>query len=128
MSLQNSSLNFQLASDHSKNQQMMTYNKRHFFSSKGKEEKKTEKKEETAKEEEKKEQSSSDVSSSEAEEEVELSKEDVVKIKALIKEQDETIEKHAESIAANEKMIKDLKSKLIYQLAENDNTVKRYRK
>lgn len=66
---------------------------------------------------------------------MELTADDIKKIKALIKEQDETIEKHEASIeemtAKAEEMqkeIKTLKQKLAYQLAENDNTVKRYRK
>lgn len=59
---------------------------------------------------------------------MELTPEDIKKIKDLIKEQDETIEKKQEEIEKLEKMAKDLKQKLIYQVAENDNTVKRYRK
>ncbi len=50
------------------------------------------------------------------------------KIKDLIAEQDTTIEKHEKKIAQLEKSVKDFKQKLIYQIAENDNTVKRYRK
>jgi hypothetical protein len=46
----------------------------------------------------------------------------------MLKEQDEKIEAHESKIEENEKSIKDLKQKLIYQMAENDNTVKRYRK
>lgn len=85
-------------------------------------------KEEPAKEEptDKKEESSSPSSGSE--EEVELSAEDIKKIKALIKDQDETIEGHEKKLEEQTKLIKELKQKLAYQLAENDNTVKRYRK
>ena len=61
-------------------------------------------------------------------EEEELSSEDIKKIKALITEQDETIESHENNIEELKKDIKMLKQKLAYQLAENDNTVKRYRK
>jgi len=92
--------------EHDKNICMMTFNKRHFFGSKNnkskdetkqqeEEEKETGEKE-TQKEkteEKKKDATSSDISSSEAEEEG-LSSDDIKKIKALIKEQDETIEKH----------------------------------
>jgi molecular chaperone GrpE len=46
----------------------------------------------------------------------------------LIREQDETIEKRDGEIEALNKQVKELKQKLVYQLAENDNTVKRYRK
>ena len=46
----------------------------------------------------------------------------------MITEQDETIEAHENKIAELEKDIKNFKQKLAYQLAENDNTVKRYRK
>lgn len=61
-------------------------------------------------------------------EEVDLDAEDIKKIKALIAEQDETIEANEEQIAELNKKIKEFKQKLIYQMAENDNTVKRYRK
>ena len=50
-----------------------------------------------------------------------LSKADVDKIKKLIAEQDKEIEVLKEQV-------KQYKEKLIYQLAENDNTVKRYKK
>lgn len=50
-----------------------------------------------------------------------LSAEDIKKIKKLIAEQDKEIEKLKE-------LSKQLKEKLVYQLAENDNTVKRYKK
>ena len=67
-------------------------------------------------------------STSSESEEVELTPEDIKKIKDLIKEQDETIEKKVQEIEKLEKAVKDLKQKLAYQVAENDNTVKRYRK
>ena len=60
--------------------------------------------------------SSSDEEGSEA-----LSKEDIEKVKKLIGEQDKEIETLKEQV-------KQYKDKLIYQLAENDNTVKRYKK
>ena len=50
-----------------------------------------------------------------------LSKADIDKIKKLIAEQDKEIEELKEQV-------KQYKEKLIYQLAENDNTVKRYKK
>jgi molecular chaperone GrpE len=50
-----------------------------------------------------------------------LSKEDIQKIKKLIGEQDKEIETLKEQV-------KQYKEKLVYQLAENDNTVKRYKK
>jgi len=50
-----------------------------------------------------------------------LSKEDITKIKKLIAEQDKEIETLKEQV-------KNFKEKLVYQLAENDNTVKRYKK
>ena len=50
-----------------------------------------------------------------------LSPEDVKKIKALIADQDKEIETLKEQN-------KQYKEKLIYQLAENDNTIKRYKK
>ena len=59
---------------------------------------------------------------------MELNADDIKKIKALIKEQDESIEKKTQQIEDLEKQVKDFKQKLVYQLAENDNTVKRYRK
>jgi molecular chaperone GrpE len=46
----------------------------------------------------------------------------------LFKEQDEMLEKKDKEIEELEKSLKDLKTRLAYQLAENDNTVKRYRK
>ena len=68
-------------------------------------------------------------SSSESEEgEVELSSEDIKNIKKLIKDQDESIAKKKSQIEELEKDVKKFKEKLVYQLAENDNTVKRYRK
>ena len=39
-----------------------------------------------------------------------------------------TIEKHENKIEDLDKQVKKLKEKLVYQIAENDNTVKRYRK
>lgn len=50
-----------------------------------------------------------------------LTKEDVKQIKSLIKEQEAEIEKLKEQVKA-------LKEKYIYQIAENDNTIKRYKK
>ena len=50
-----------------------------------------------------------------------LSKTDIQKIKKLIAEQDKEIETLKEQV-------KQYKEKLVYQLAENDNTVKRYKK
>lgn len=61
-------------------------------------------------------------------EEVDLTPEDVKKIRDLIKEQDQTIEDLEAKLAKFEKTEKELKQKLVYQMAENDNTVKRYRK
>ena len=58
----------------------------------------------------------------------ELNSEDVKKIRELIKDQDATIEDLESKVETYEKSIKDLKQKLVYQIAENDNTVKRYRK
>ena len=46
----------------------------------------------------------------------------------MFDEYEKKIEKHESKIEEQEKSIKDLKQKLIYQMAENDNTVKRYRK
>jgi len=43
-----------------------------------------------------------------------LSSEDIQKIKALIKEQDETIEAKEVKIEELDKLVKDLKQKLIY--------------
>lgn len=65
-----------------------------------------------------------DSSSSSSDEEAtadKLSKEDIKQIKNLIKEQEAEIEKLKEQV-------KTLKEKYIYQVAENDNTVKRYKK
>ena len=64
-----------------------------------------------------------DTSSSSSDEETagNLSPEDVKKIKALIAEQDKEIETLKEQN-------KQYKEKLIYQIAENDNTIKRYKK
>lgn len=64
-----------------------------------------------------------DSSSSSSDEEAadKLSKEDLKQIKNLIKEQETEIEKLKEQV-------KTLKEKYIYQVAENDNTVKRYKK
>lgn len=50
-----------------------------------------------------------------------MSKEDIKKIKKLIIDQDKEIESLKEQT-------KQVKEKLIYQMAENDNTVKRYKK
>lgn len=61
-------------------------------------------------------------SSSESDGEAEnLSKADIEKIKKLIADQDKEIETLKETT-------KQYKEKLIYQLAENDNTIKRYKK
>lgn len=60
-------------------------------------------------------------SSSESDGEESLSKEDIQKIKKLIADQDKEIE-------ALKETAKQYKDKLIYQLAENDNTIKRYKK
>jgi molecular chaperone GrpE len=61
-------------------------------------------------------------SSSESDGEAEsLSKADIEKIKKLIADQDKEIETLKEQV-------KQYKEKLIYQLAENDNTIKRYKK
>jgi molecular chaperone GrpE len=59
---------------------------------------------------------------------LDLSSEDIKRIKELIKDQDATIEKHEASIELITLQAKQFKEKLIYQMAENDNTVKRYRK
>ena len=83
---------------------------------------KLQKKEEDKKE--KKAASKDDSTSSSSEDEgtaESLSKADVDKIKKLIAEQDKEIEVLKEQV-------KQYKEKLIYQLAENDNTVKRYKK
>mmetsp|Transcript_14821 Transcript_14821/g.25205 ORF Transcript_14821/g.25205 Transcript_14821/m.25205 type:complete len:299 (-) Transcript_14821:62-958(-) len=70
----------------------------------------------------------SESSSSTSDDEYELTAKDIKKVKALIADQDETIEKHEAELDKQSKQIKELKQKLIYQMAENDNTVKRYRK
>ncbi len=85
-----------------------------------------EEKKETVKKEEKdtkKKAAAEDSSSSSSEEEggSTLSREDVKQIKKLISEQEVEIEKLKEQT-------KQLKEKLVYQLAENDNTIKRYKK
>lgn len=54
--------------------------------------------------------------------------EDTEKLKAYVKEQDDTIEALEENLEKHKKAVKELKEKLAYQFAENDNTVKRYRK
>jgi molecular chaperone GrpE len=72
------------------------------------------------KEEKKSAQDSSSSSDSEAEPET-LSKADIEKIKKLIGDQDKEIE-------ALKEQVKQYKEKLVYQLAENDNTIKRYKK
>jgi ribosomal protein L29 len=59
---------------------------------------------------------------------VELTAEDIKKIKALIAEQDKTIEENKKKIEDLEVELKKYKQSLAYQVAENDNTVKRYRK
>lgn len=46
----------------------------------------------------------------------------------MIRNQDETIENLEEKVKKYEKHIKDIQQKLVYQVAENDNTIKRYRK
>ena len=76
----------------------------------------------------KEESSSSESSEGTSSEEVELTNEDIKKIKALIAEQDETIEKNKERIAELEKYAKDMKRQLVQQVADNENTIKRYRK
>lgn len=86
-----------------------------------KEDPKTYKKEEDKKE---KKAASKDESTSSSDDEAageSLSKADIDKIKKLIAEQDKEIETLKEQV-------KQYKDKLIYQLAENDNTVKRYKK
>ena len=67
-------------------------------------------------------------SQSSDESDVELSAEDIKKIKQLIRDQDKTIEENEAKIEQLDKDLKEMKQKLVYQLAENDNTVKRYRK
>ena len=57
-----------------------------------------------------------------------LSKDDVKKIKKLITDQDKEIEELKAQLAKAKEGEKTYKDKLIYQLAENDNTVKRYKK
>ena len=125
------------------------YQQRNFFGSKKefKEEKdasseskkeETEKKEEAeakeedtkkeAKEEASEEKKKDSSSSSSSDSEVDLSAEDIKKIKALIAEQDGTIEAHEKKIEELETDIKKYRQQLAYQMAENDNTVKRYRK
>lgn len=66
--------------------------------------------------------------SSASSEEVEFTSEDIKKIKDLIKQQDDTIEQKDKEIKKMKKDQKELKDKLLRQMAENDNTVKRYRK
>ena len=119
------------------NSNLIIQNQRSFFSKKSKDGESTQpaKEEEEAKVEEEskkddkvKEKSSSSEEGSSSDSDIELSPEDIKKIKALIAEQDETIEKLQKEREEFEKQIKELKGKVIYQMAENDNTVKRYRK
>jgi len=126
---------------HEKQISMLTQNQRMFFSKKkdtaAKEESSETTKDEGAEvvaeeanenqETEKKSDEKTSSSSSESEE-IELTTEDIKKIKDLIKEQDQTIDDQTTKIEELGKQAKDLKQKLIYQIAENDNTVKRYRK
>ena len=117
---------------------LMATNKRLFFGGNKNKDVKEDAKEEAASEDkeakEQKEESTENTeqeptsSGTSSDEEVELTPEDIKKIKALIKEQDETISDHQTKIEELEKQVKDFKTKLAYQLAENDNTVKRYRK
>lgn len=95
-----------------------------------KEEPKKEDPKETAKSDDKKQdnktdrksQADSDTSSSSSgEEDSELSREDVKKIKQLITDQDKEIE-------TLKQQVKQFKEKYMYQVAENDNTIKRYLK
>lgn len=60
--------------------------------------------------------------------EPELTNEDIKSIQKLIREQDLKIEKHEAKLEAYEVEVKKMKQKVQYQMAENDNTVKRYRK
>jgi molecular chaperone GrpE len=92
----------------------------------GAEAKKEETKEEAPKKpvddkKEKKKDAESSSSSSDEEGPESLSKNDIQKVKKLIADQDKEIETLKEQV-------KQYKEKLIYQLAENDNTVKRYKK
>lgn len=117
----------------------MDVNKRSFFG--GKDDKAKEAKEEESADDIKKEEgkdakqeankegkkSSSSDSSSSDESDVDLTKEDIDKIKKLITEQDDTIAKHEKELERLEKEVKKWKQELIYQRAENDNTIKRYR-
>lgn len=82
---------------------------------------KSQKKEEDKKDKKAKEEDSTTSSSEDEGTAESLSKADIDKIKKLIAEQDKEIEGLKEQV-------KQYKEKLIYQLAENDNTVKRYKK
>lgn len=86
-----------------------------------KQEAKTQKKEEDKKDKKTANKEDSTSSSEDEGSAESLSKADVDKIKKLIAEQDKEIEVLKEQV-------KQYKEKLIYQLAENDNTVKRYKK
>ena len=79
------------------------------------------KKEEAKKDNKKKTEEASSSSESDEGEPETLSKADLDKIKKLIADQDKEIETLKEQV-------KNYKDKLIYQLAENDNTIKRYKK
>jgi len=112
---------------------MVQVNQRQFFKAKkdlGKTEDKEEKTEKSEKEEEpeKEAEEKKTTSGSSSEEELDLTPEDIQKIRDLIKEQDVSLEENTEKIEALTKEVKELKQKLVYQYAENDNTVKRYRK
>lgn len=67
-------------------------------------------------------------SDTEEDSDLELSGEDVKAIQKLIKEQDEKIDKQKTKIESLAEELKKTKQKVVYQMAENDNTVKRYRK
>lgn len=73
-------------------------------------------------------ESAGDAEAPSSDEDVELTSQDLKKIKELIRDQDTTIDKHEASIEELNAQVKKLKEKLVYQMAENDNTVKRYRK
>lgn len=110
------------------NQPMASFSAKNQKEGDKKQAQKEEKKEEVKKKEEKKEETkkkdpidASSSSSSDEEGNAQLSKEDIQKIKALLSDQETQID------ALNDK-VKDLKEKLAYQLAENDNTIKRYKK
>lgn len=93
-----------------------------------KEEEKKEKVEEVEEEKKDAEKDKKSSSSSTSDDEIDLTAEDVKKIKALIAEQDSTIEAHLKKIEDLDLELKKYKQSLAYQVAENDNTIKRYRK